>query len=66
MVLGYILLGIEEHHRCFGLGGYFMSAVLAAASYSKIGFSPWLAVRARRVMESGGSSFHLEPGTIHP
>ena len=31
--------GIEEHHRCFGLGGHFMAAVLAAASYSRIGFS---------------------------
>ena len=23
--------GIEEHHRCFRLGSYFMAAVLAAA-----------------------------------
>ena len=49
---------------CFGLGGYFMAAVLAAASYSRIGFSLCLAVRARRVRVPGGSKFHLEPGTI--
>ena len=55
---------IEEHHRCFGLGGYFMAAVLAAASYSRIGFSTCLAVRARRVRVPGGSAFHLEPVTI--
>ena len=35
---------IEEQHRCFGLGGYFMAAVLAASSYSRGGFSPRLAV----------------------
>ena len=57
---------IEEHHRCFELGGYFMAAVLAAASYSRGGFSPYLAVSARRFMVPGGSTFHLEPGTIHP
>ena len=51
---------------CFRLGGYFMAAVLAAASNSKIGFSPCLAVRVRRVRVPGGSAFHLEPGTIHP
>ena len=55
---------IEEHHRCFGLGGYFMAAMLAAASYSRIGFSPCLAVRAMRVRVPGGSAFRLEPGTI--
>ena len=33
---------IEEHYRCFGLGIYFMAAMLAAASYSRIGFSPCL------------------------
>ena len=27
---------IEEDHRCFVLGGYFMAALLAAASYSRI------------------------------
>ena len=43
-----------------------MAAVLAAASYSRIGFSPCLAVCARRVRVIGGSAFHLEPGTIHP
>ena len=43
-----------------------MAAVLAAASYSRIGFSLCLAARARRVRVPGGSEFHLEPGTIHP
>ena len=57
--------GIEEHHRCFGLGGYFMAAVLAAASYSRIGFSIYFAVHARRVRVPGGSKFHLEPGSGH-
>ena len=56
----------EEHHRCFVLGGYFMAAVLAAASYSRIGSSSCLAVRVRRVRVPGGSAFHLEPGKIHP
>ena len=41
-----------------------MDAVLAAASYSRIGFSLYFAVRARRVRVPGGSKFHLEPGTI--
>ena len=41
-----------------------MAAVLAAASYSRIGFSLYLAVRARSVRVTGGSKFHLEPGTI--
>ena len=41
-----------------------MAAVLAAASYSRIGFSLYFAVRARRVRVPGGSKFHLEPGTI--
>ena len=41
-----------------------MAAVLAAASYSKAGFSLYLAGSARRVMVPGGSTFHLEPGTI--
>ena len=57
---------IEEHHRCFGLNDYFMAAVLVAARYSREGFSPCLAVSLRRVMVPGGSTFHLEPGTIHP
>ena len=52
---------IEEHHRCFGLGGYFMATVLAAASYSRIGFSLYFAVRALRVRVPGGSKFYLEP-----
>ena len=44
---------------CFGLGGCFMDAVLAAASYSRIGSSICLAVRARRVRVPDGSAFHL-------
>ena len=55
---------VEEHHRCFGLGGYFISAVLAAARYSRIGFSLFLAVCAWCVRVPGGSAFHLEPVTI--
>ena len=43
-----------------------MASVLAAASYSMIGFSPCLSVRVRRVRVPGGSTSHLEPGTIHP
>ena len=43
-----------------------MAVVLAATSYSKIGFSPCLAICARCVMVPGVSAFHLEPGTIHP
>ena len=43
-----------------------MAAVMAAASYSRIGFILCLAVRARRVRVPGGGVFHLEPGTIHP
>ena len=43
-----------------------MAAVLAAARYSRGGFSLCLAGSARRVMVPGGSTFHLEPGTIHP
>ena len=49
---------------CFGIGGCFMDAVLAAASYSRIGFSIYLTVRARCVRVPGGSKFHLGPGTI--
>ena len=41
-----------------------MAAVLAAASYSRIGFSLCLAVRARCVRFTVGSAFHLEPETI--
>ena len=41
-----------------------MAAVLAAARYSRIGFSLCLAVRVRRVRVPGGSAFHLELGTI--
>ena len=41
-----------------------MAAVLAADSYSRIGFSIYFAVHARRVRVPGGSKFHLEPGTI--
>ena len=43
-----------------------MATLLAAASYSRGGFSLCLAGSARRVMVTGGSKFHLEPGTIHP
>ena len=41
-----------------------MAAVLAAASYSRIGFSIYIAVRAQRVRVPGGSLFKLDPGTI--
>ena len=41
-----------------------MAAVLAAAIYYRIGFSPCLVVRARRAKVQGVSAFHLEPGTI--
>ena len=37
-----------------------MAAVLVAASYSREGFSPFLAVSARHVRVSGGTYFHLE------
>ena len=57
---------IEEHHRGFRLGSYFMNAVLAFNSYSRGGFSLCLDSSARRVMVPGGSMFHLEPGTIFP
>ena len=43
-----------------------MAAVLAAARYSRIGFSLYFAVRARRARVPGGSKFYLEPGTITP
>ena len=43
-----------------------MAAVLAAARYSTIGFSLYFAVCAWCVRVTGGSKFHLEPGTIHP
>ena len=42
----------------------FMSAMLAAASYSSGGSSTCLAVSARRVIVPGGSTYHLEPVTI--
>ena len=48
---------MEVHQICFRLGGYFMTAVLAAASYSRGGC-------ARHVMVPGVSTFHLEPRTI--
>ena len=59
-----VLVCIEEHHRFFGLGGYFMAAVLAATSYSRIGFSLYFSVRARRVRVTGVSKFQLVTGTI--
>ena len=43
-----------------------MAALLAAASYSRIGFSLYFAVRARRVRVPGRSKFYLAPGTINP
>ena len=43
-----------------------MAAVWAAARYSRGGLSLCLAISARRVMVPGVSTFHLEPGTIHP
>ena len=49
---------------CFRLGGYFMAAVLAATSYSRIGFSLYFSVRARRVRVTGVSKFQLVTGTI--
>ena len=42
-----------------------MATVLAAASYSRMGFSICLAVPARHGRVPGGSASHLEPGTIH-
>ena len=42
-----------------------MDAVLMAASCSRIGFSIYFAIYARRVRVPGGSKFNLEPGTIH-
>ena len=41
-----------------------MAAKLAAAISSRIGFSIYIAVYARRVRVPGGSKFHLAPGTI--
>ena len=41
-----------------------MAAVLAAASYYRMGFSLYFAVRAWRVRVPGGSKFRLEPATI--
>ena len=39
-----------------------MAAVLAAAIYSRGGFSSCLSGSARHVMVTGGSTLHLEPG----
>ena len=50
---------IEEHQICFRLGSYFMASVLAAASYSRAGFSLCLAGIARLVMVPGVITFHL-------
>ena len=41
-----------------------MAAMLSAASYSRGGFSLYLAGIMRRVMVPGGSTFRLEPGKI--
>ena len=43
-----------------------MAAMLAAARYSRGGFSLCRVDNVKRVMVPGGSTFHLEPGTIHP
>ena len=43
-----------------------MAAVVEAAIYSILGFSLCLAGSAMCVMFLYGSTFHLEPGTIHP
>ena len=43
-----------------------MASMLEAASYSRGGVSPCLVVSAGSVMVPGGSTFHLEPGTIRP
>ena len=43
-----------------------MSAVWAAASYSRGVFNLCCADSATHVMVPGGSKLHLEPGTIHP
>ena len=59
-------IGLGYRRAPFRLGDYFMAVVLAAARYSRIGFSLYFAVRARSVRVPGGSKFHLEPGTIHP
>ena len=45
---------------CFGFGGYFMAAVLTAASYSRIGFSLYFAVLAQHVRVLGGNKFYLD------
>ena len=42
-----------------------MAAMWAAASYSRGGFFLCRAGSVRRVMVPGGSTFHLEPLTIH-
>ena len=55
---------MEEHQRFFRLSSYFMAAMWADASYSRGGFSLCHAGSVRPVMVAGGSTFHLEPGTI--
>ena len=57
---------IEEHQRCFRLGGYFMATMWAVARYSRGGFSLCRAGSAWCVMVPGEITFHLETGTIHP
>ena len=42
-----------------------MAVVLAATSYSRGFFSLCIVGNARRVMVPGGSTFHLELGTIY-
>ena len=41
-----------------------MAAMLAATSYSRGGFSLCIDGSVRPVMVTGGSMFHLEPGTV--
>ena len=54
---------IEEHHRCFRLGSYFMDALWEVVSYYRGGFSLCRTGSVCHVMVPGGSTFHLEPGT---
>ena len=42
-----------------------MAVLLAVASYSRGGFSSCIAGSARSVIIPGGSTFHLELGTIY-
>ena len=61
-----VFQSIEYHQRWFRLDSYNMATVLATASCSRGVFSLCLTVSTSLGMVPGGSSFHLEPGTIHP